>query len=242
MTVFVCALICLTLVFTAILFGIFKLFGFLLASLSSSPELIVLPKSQVPEGQADPWEAITPEKRYELYTQNEERIQEFAQKNSESFEKAMLFLSTGGLTLSVTLLGLIKDRKLEYPFLMPLSWVFFAGAIGFMIWSYQVTRDSYDRQLTVLDRRYFEYSDETNELMTEPSKITNIAVWLFHTGIVCLCAFGLINGGNIMGLDKTGKINEDNPPRVSTALGKPPARPKGTETVKVDQKKTEKTK
>ncbi|MBU6454363.1 MAG: hypothetical protein KGS72_21525 [Cyanobacteria bacterium REEB67] len=148
---------------------------------------------------SDPWAPITPEKRYELYIQQSKQYEDFAQKNSDSFEKAMITLSGGALGLSMTFLGFVKDRQhIEAGFLIPTSWILFALSLILMIWSFQITHDAYDRQLTILDRRYFEFSDENNPLRMLPNRIAAIAVWLFYAGITCLCTFGFMNWKHII--------------------------------------------
>jgi hypothetical protein len=172
----------------------------------------------------DPWAPITPDKRYELYVQTTEQLQDFANKTSDSFEKAMITLSGGALGLSITFLSQLKDRDINYPLLMPISWLCFATSLGVMIWSFQVSRASYDKQMFVLDRKYFDYADEVNELEQRPAKIAAKAVWLFYAGIACLCVFGFVNAGSIMSNKNNNvkiQLNEGNPPRLSPALGKP---------------------
>jgi len=141
----------------------------------------------------DPWLPITPERRYSLYIQQAYQIEDFAQKNSDSFEKAMIALSGGAFGLSISGLGLLKGKAIKLGILMPISWCFFALSLGLMLWAYQVSREAYDKQLTTLDRHYFEYSDEVNPLKDKPRQISSFAVWLFYGGLASMCLFALIN-------------------------------------------------
>lgn len=140
----------------------------------------------------------------------------------------MITLSGGALGLSITFLGQIKDQIVECPIFMPVSWICFGTSLCFMLWSYQVSREAYDRQLFVLDKRYFEYSEEDNPLRERPQLIARVAMTFFCIGLLCLSMFGLINAENIMSGKKqeqkrSARIIEQrgNPPRVSPALGKP---------------------
>lgn len=183
--------------------------------------------TNIPE--ANPWEVITPEKRYQLYIDSCKQIESYAQSISDSFEKAMITLSGGALGLSITFLGQVKGQMLEWVVLMPYSWICFGCSLVFMLWSYQVSRDSYDKQLFVLDRNYFDYAEEQNPLRERPQQIARFALGFFCIGLVLLSVFGFINAGNVMAEKKTtdkqtGQILETrgNPPRISPALGRPP--------------------
>lgn len=181
----------------------------------------------------DPWGPINDFERFQLYKESRAQCADFAQKNHDSFEKTLITLCGGAFGLSLTLVGQLKEVVVVWAVLLPVSWFCFAIGLCLMVQSFSLSHRAYERELDLTDERYFSFSQEVNQLRTQPFTFANLAMKIFYLGMMTLTVFAAANLENLMTQPKKqpGKIEErSNPPKVSPILTSPsrPASPSST--------------
>jgi hypothetical protein len=146
----------------------------------------------------DPWAPITDYERFQHYKTNRTQLTDFAQKNADSLEKTLITLCGGAFGVSLTLVGQLKDCPVNHSWCLTAAWMLFGIGLCLMVESFRITHRAYERDIELADKRYFELSEEVNEIRNTPYKFASTATWAFYLGMILLCAFAVMNTNNLM--------------------------------------------
>lgn len=136
--------------------------------------------------------------RLELYNEHRKQAWNDIQSSTDSFDQALLALSSGALGIS---LAFIKDivplKEAVWLGLLFTSWISFAACILVTVFSFQLSIKAQKEHLEYLPKYYVEGKEEYLTRRSCYSKILTFFTWLaatsFLVGLVCTVVFCINN-------------------------------------------------